>query len=65
MTVNTSNQFFDTLSSTTPVLTITGSGTPASPLKYQYPAPSGTATYTMNYLQYTVKTNFGVTTRPP
>ncbi len=62
ISVNGSSQFFDTLSSTAPVLTITGSGTPASPIKYQYTAPSGgTATYTANYTQYTVKTNFGVT----
>jgi RHS repeat-associated protein len=62
ISVNSNSQFFDTLSSTTPVLTITGSGTPASPFKYQYTAPSGgTATYTANYTQYTVKTNFRVT----
>ncbi len=60
--VNNSNQFFDTLSSTTPVLAVSGSGTPASPTKYHYTAPSGgTATYTVNYTQYTVKTNFGFT----
>src|ERR1017187_8116951 len=58
--VNSSNQFFDTLSSTTPVLTVSGIGTPASPTKFQYTAPSGgTATYSLNYTQYTVKTNFG------
>ncbi len=62
LTVNGSGQFFDTLSSTTPVLTVSGSGTPASPVEYQYTAPSGgTATYTLNYTQYTVQTGFGVT----
>jgi hypothetical protein len=61
ITVNGSGQFFDTLSSTTPVLTVSGSGTPASPTEFQYTAPSGTATYKMNYTQYTVKTSFGVT----
>jgi RHS repeat-associated protein len=63
ISVNGSNQFFDTLSSTTPVLTVSGSGTPSSPTQYQYTAPSGgTATYSVKYTQYTVKTNFGVTT---
>ena len=61
ITVNSSSQFFDTLSSTTPVLTVSGSGTPSSPTKFQYTAPSGAnAVYTMNYVQYTVRTNFGV-----
>ncbi|HXM09989.1 MAG TPA: RHS repeat-associated core domain-containing protein [Terriglobales bacterium] len=60
ITVNNSGQFFDTLSSTTPVLTVSGRGTPASPNTFEYTAPSGgTATYTMNYTQYTVKTKFG------
>lgn len=60
ITVNSSGQFFDTLSSTTPVLTV--SGTAPSPTIFNYTAPSGAnAAYTMNYLQYTVKTNFGVT----
>jgi len=61
ITINSSGQFFDTLSSTTPVLTVSGSGTPASPTEFQYTAPSGgTASYTMNYTQYTVQTGFGV-----
>src|SRR5208337_2586690 len=50
ISVNNSNQFFDTLSSTTPVLTVSGAGTPASPTKYMYTAPSGgTATYNVYY----------------
>jgi RHS repeat-associated protein len=62
ISMNANNQFFDTLSSTTPVLTVSGGGTPTSPVKYQYTAPSGgTASYVANYTQYTVKTNFGVT----
>ncbi len=41
ITENTSGQFFDTLSSTTPVLTIAGGGTPSSPMTFTYTAPSG------------------------
>jgi RHS repeat-associated protein len=62
LTSNSSGQYFDTLSSTTPVLTQAGTGTPASPTKFTYTAPSGgNATYTVNYTQYTVATKFGVT----
>lgn len=39
ITVNT-NQFFDTLSGTTPVLTIAGSGTSTSPLTFTYTGPT-------------------------
>jgi RHS repeat-associated protein len=61
ITANSNGQFFDTLSSTTPVLTAAGSGTPASPIKLTYTAPSGSAaTYTINYVNYTVATNFGI-----
>jgi RHS repeat-associated protein len=61
ITLNSNGQFFDTLSSTTPVLTVAGSGTPSSPFTFKYTNPSGTtSTYTMNYLQYTVQTAFGV-----
>jgi hypothetical protein len=57
--VNGSGQFFDTLSSTTPVLTVAGSGTPTSPLTYTYTPPSGTPTaYNMSFKTYTVQTNF-------
>jgi len=56
ITVNSSGQFFDTLSSTVPVLTVSGS----SPMTFTYTAPSGAnASYTMKYTAYTVKTNFG------
>ena len=59
--VNSSGQFFDTLSSTTPVLTVS-SASPPTPTTFTYTAPSGgNASYTMNYQQYTVKTGFGVT----
>jgi RHS repeat-associated protein len=61
ITVNGSGQFYDTLGSTTAVLTTSGTGTPASPMKFTYTAPSGaTPSYTMNYTNYTVATNFGL-----
>jgi hypothetical protein len=45
----------------TQVLALAGSGTPSSPTTLTYVAPSGgNATYTINYTQYTVATNFGV-----
>jgi RHS repeat-associated protein len=60
ITVSGAN-FYDTLSSTSPVLTVSGSGTPSSPMKFTYTAPSnGQASYTLNYTNYTVATNFGV-----
>jgi hypothetical protein len=61
ITQNTSGQIFDTLSSTTPVLTVSSPAPPAS-TTFTYVAPSGgNAVYSMNYLKYTVKTNFGIT----
>ena len=61
ITVNGSGQFFDTLSSATPVLTVAGSGTQTSPRTFTYTAPSGASTpYTVHYTNYTVATNFGV-----
>jgi RHS repeat-associated protein len=61
ITTDGSGHFYDTLSSTTPVLTVAGSGTPSSPMTFTYTAPSGAnAPYTMNYTNYTVATNFGV-----
>lgn len=59
ITTDGSGHFYDTLSSTTAVLTVSGSGTPSSPTKFTYTAPSGSAAYTMNYTQYTVATSFG------
>jgi len=51
--------YTDTLGQT--ALTVSGSGTPASPTTFTYTAPSGaSAPYTMNYTQYTVQTAFGV-----
>jgi RHS repeat-associated protein len=49
-------QIFDTLSSTAAVLTISGS----NPLTFTYTAPSGAASYKMNFTNYTVATNFRV-----
>jgi RHS repeat-associated protein len=57
ITANTSGQFFDTLSSTSPVLTV--SGTPPSNTTFTYSAPSASAVYTMKYMTYTLQTNFG------
>jgi RHS repeat-associated protein len=53
------SQIFDTLSSTAPVLTM--SGTPSSsPVKYKYTNPQGTSSYvTVNYKPYLVQTDFG------
>lgn len=58
--VNGSGQFFDTLSSSVPVLTVAGSGTSTSPMTFTYTAPSASAPYTMNFTNYTVATNFGI-----
>lgn len=55
---NNSGQYFDTLSSTLPVLTV--SGTAPSPTTFTYTAPSGTqASYIMYYVNYTVETAMG------
>jgi len=57
----TNGQFFDTLSSSAPVLTLAGYGTTTSPVTLTYTAPSGgSPKYTVNYTNYTVATNFGV-----
>jgi RHS repeat-associated protein len=53
-----SGVFTDTLGQT--ALTVSGSGTPSSPNVFSYTAPSGaTASFTMSFVAYTVKTNFG------
>ncbi len=57
-TTSSGTIFYDTLSATNAVLTI--SGTAPSPVKYTYTAPSGaSASYAINYSSYNVKTNFG------
>jgi RHS repeat-associated protein len=56
-----SGVFTDTLGTT--ALTVAGSGTPASPTTYAYTAPSGaSAVYTVHYTNYTLATNFGIST---
>ncbi len=58
ITVSGTGVFTDTLGTT--ALTVSGSGTPASPMTFTYTAPSGaSASYTMKYTAYTVQTNFG------
>jgi RHS repeat-associated protein len=62
ITTDGSGHFYDTLSSTTPVLTVAGSGTAASPMIFTYTAPStASAAYTMKYTSYSIQTNFGCT----
>lgn len=70
ITADQYGNFHDTLSSTTAVLAVTGSGTPTSPMVFSYTPPSGTshcaatnsslACFTINYTNYTVATNFGI-----
>ncbi len=61
ISVDGSGHFYDTLSSTTPALTVAGQGTPSSPLTFTYTAPSGSsAQYTVSYVAYTVATNFAI-----
>jgi RHS repeat-associated protein len=61
ITVDSSGHFYDTLSSTTAVLTGAGSGTTTNPMKFTYTAPSGASPYyQMNYTNYTVATNFAI-----
>jgi hypothetical protein len=62
ISVNSSGQFFDTLSNQTAVLTTGGSGTPSSPNTFQYTAPGGAATYTMKYTSNNLRTAFGCST---
>ena len=60
ISINSSGVFTDTLGQT--VLTISGSGTPSSPTKLTYTNPLNAPVYfAVNYLPYTVKTNFGAT----
>ncbi len=57
VTVNNSGQFFDTLSATSPVLTVAGTAPAAT--TYTYTGPSGSEHYTMNYASYSIHTAFG------
>jgi RHS repeat-associated protein len=55
ITANASlGEFFDTLSSTTPALTVTGT----SPVSYTYAAPSGSVSVVVSYKSYPVQTHF-------
>jgi RHS repeat-associated protein len=57
ISVNTSGVFTDTLGTT--ALTVSGSGTPSSPMTFTYTAPSGAnAAYTVKYQAYAVQTKF-------
>jgi RHS repeat-associated protein len=61
------NSFYDTLSATTPVLTIAGSGTSASPYQLGYIPPANVTTgarvyVKVNFVNYTLKTSFGAKT---
>lgn len=58
MNADTNGNFFDTLSSTTPVLTVSGSV--PNPISFAYTAPSGaSAQYKMKFASYSIQTNFG------
>ena len=59
ITVNTSGQFFDTLSNATPALTVTGQGTAASPITFAYTSPAApNASYVMHFTNKTLRTYF-------
>ncbi len=58
--VDSSNHFYDTLNGTTPAMTVSGSGTPTSPMNFTYTAASGSnASFVVNYTAKNIKTNFG------
>ncbi len=58
ITVNSSGVFTDTLGTT--ALTVSGLGTPTSPLTFTYTAPSGaSASVKLNYSAFSVQTAFG------
>jgi RHS repeat-associated protein len=60
ITIGSGGQFFDTLSSSVPVLTVAGSGTSTSPMTFTYTAPFGAAAvYSMKFTNYSLQTNFG------
>jgi RHS repeat-associated protein len=59
ISVDSNGNFTDTLG--TIALTVAGTGSPSSPRTFTYTAPSGaSAPFTMNYVSYTVQTNFGI-----
>jgi hypothetical protein len=57
LSINNSGVITDTLNQT--ALTISGSGTPSSPVKLTYTPPNGVSVpYTINYISKNVRTNF-------
>jgi RHS repeat-associated protein len=56
ITSTSGSSFIDTLGQT--ALSVTGSGTPSSPLALTYPAPTGSVSTTVSYKSYQVQTNF-------
>src|SRR5437667_888626 len=59
LSLSSGGVFTDTLGTT--ALTVSGSGTFASPIKLTYTAPSGASPYyQINYTNYTVATGFGI-----
>jgi hypothetical protein len=62
ISVSSSNVFTDTLGTT--ALTVSGSGTPLSPVAYTYTTPNNSSTnfFQANYTNYTLATNFGNST---
>lgn len=60
ITIDSGGHLYDTLSTTVPVMTITGTGTPASPIAFTYNSTTGSPTsYTMKFATYTIQTAFG------
>jgi RHS repeat-associated protein len=58
ITADGTGKFYDTISSTTPVLTV--AGTPPSNTTFTYTNPSNTSSaYTMKYTTFTIQTKFG------
>ena len=55
-----SGHFYDTLSSTTAALTVSGTAPNNTTLTYTPPSGTGSVTYTMSYVNYTVATNFAI-----
>ena len=61
ITTDGSGNFYDATSATVPVLVVTGSGTPASPMRFTYKTAAGSSVwYQINYSNYTIATNFGI-----
>lgn len=59
ITMNSSGQFFDTLSSSTPALTVSGTAPSSTTFSYTPPGGGSPVYYTMKYTSYTLQTAFG------